>query len=94
MYKSLIRLKPPVKRVWVEQVQDISEEDALAEGIGSDTLAACGDHPELRCYVTIPDDNHAYVTPIAAFQPFWNTLYPGSWGRNDWVFACEFSINA
>lgn len=64
-----------ITRVRVEHVQDISEADAIAEGIGTDIIPACGDHPALECYVTVPDDNHAYVTAREAFRPLWDSLH-------------------
>jgi len=35
MYNSLVRYMPPVLRVGVERVQEISEEDCAAEGISA-----------------------------------------------------------
>lgn len=68
MPKWACRLRLTVKRVWVEQVQDISLEDCAADG--------------------------GYTDPTTdwrwSFMDLWNSLYPGSWDRNDLVFACEF----
>jgi hypothetical protein len=27
---------------------------------------------------------------VPKFANLWDGIYPGSWGRDDWVFACEF----
>ncbi len=50
----------------VEQVQEITEEEAYNEGIcGGDWL---GD-------------------PVGEFAKLWDSIYPGSWERNDWVWV-------
>lgn len=32
------------------------------------------------------------ISPHRAFVTLWQSLYPGSWDRNDWVYANEFEI--
>lgn len=94
-YREASRILLEVTAVRVERVQEISEDGAVAEGIRRDTIAATGDHPELECWVTIPDDNHAYVTPIDAFEKLWDSLnakrgFP--WSANPWVWVIEFKV--
>lgn len=67
--KPSIHMSKWAARIWlevidvkVERVQDISEEDAIAEGLFN----------------------------VGYFAETWEALYPGSWGRNDWVFAYTF----
>jgi len=76
-----------------ERVQDISWEDAKSEGIRRDIISATGDHPNLECWVTIPDDNHAYRTPMAAFKKLWNSINAKrgyGWDKNPEVKVIEF----
>jgi len=88
------RVTLEVTAVRVERLQEITEEDARAEGIRSDILPACGDHPDLACYVSEPDDNHAYRTRVEAFRKSWdhvNGKRPGcSWDANPWVWVLSF----
>lgn len=76
MPKDAARIWLKVKRVWVERVQDISEEDARAEGAVDPNLGI-----------------HGIEQYKAGFRDFiWTRIYPGSWGRNEWVRACEFEV--
>ena len=74
-WMSRIRLR--VKSVRVERVQDITEEDSIAEGV----------RPAL-CMVTPGSTN---ATPIyrSAFMDTWNATYR-TWDANPWVWAIEF----
>jgi hypothetical protein len=85
-FKEACRLKLKVKRVWVERVQEISKEDAIAEGIppfeviqGKVITWAC-------------KDGLASFNPVCSLEDLWNSIYPGSWDRNDWVWASEFEV--
>ena len=71
MPKTIARIFLKVKRVWVERIQDISEEDCRAEGVDT-TNASVGGYLKIR------------------FSRLWDSIYPGSWDRNEWVFAMEF----
>jgi len=72
-----------VEEVRVEQVQDISEEDAQAEGVG----------PFLMGYAGVSADNMTEIESYrASFEDLWNTIHgEGAWARNDWVFIYHFS---
>ena len=78
-----------VKRVWVHRIQDITEEDAIAEGVDykiteADAKArALSGHDPYGVRWNTP-------TPREAFRGLWESIYPGSWERNYWVWACEF----
>lgn len=76
------RITLEVTSVRVERVQDISEEDAKAEGIyklpGTPIFELSKKHP---------------MAPSAkdAFCYLWESLHgPGAWDRNDWVWVYEF----
>ncbi len=74
-----------VKRVWVERVQDISQEDALAEGIiyeYADNGYACS----VDQFETLWDSIYAGREDSKG-----NPLNI-SWNDNPYVWACEFSV--
>jgi len=100
-YKEACRIKLRVKRVWVERVQCISAEDAKAEGMPDDNFPC----EWLKCLKCNGDGVHGAlgynmgVTEIDCcdcdtvqkqFRIVWNSIYTGSWDRNDWVWCCEF----
>ena len=73
------RITLEITGVRVERLQNISEADALAEGV-SDTGAK------------ILDSAANEVTgPIAEYSVLWESINgPGSWDLNPWVWAVEF----
>ena len=94
MPKWASRLRLVLTDVGVERVNDISEADAIAEGIREDVLPANEDHPQCICYVSQPDDNHAYVTAREAFAASWDSInqrrgYPFDSGAWVWVLKYE-----
>lgn len=65
-------------RVWIERLQDISEEDAMAEGCGY--LLANHEYLEGN-----PDQYRQ------CYRILWEQINgPGSWDANPWVWALEF----
>ena len=90
MPRFACRLTLRVQRVWVHRVQEISEADATAEGV--EKLSNMGRHGAWRCYgdCECHKTGHGMRTSAtASFMSLWESLYPGSWDRNDWVWACE-----
>jgi len=85
-----IRIKLTNKRVWVERVQDISEADAIAEGIErvKDNMPPYA-YFGWRDYSSSDELPFDSDKPIASFKSLWNSIY-GSWERNDWVWCSEF----
>lgn len=91
------RILLEVVSVRVERLQDISEEDAKAEGITrigkeyinlGDTLFDKGPN-----FYTIELDGGNLNRPTAkeAFQGLWESINgPGSWDANPWVWVVEF----
>lgn len=82
------RLTLTVTDVRVERLQDISEADALAEGII---------HPWNKRYpFGLQLDGDAYClghTAAQAYRALWNTINgPGAWGANPWVAAYTFAV--
>lgn len=73
------RLTLTVTDVRVERLQDISEEDALAEGMTFDAFAR-GDIP-------------AAGGPIGSYSGLWDQINgPGSWEANPFVAAYSFTV--
>ena len=79
-----------VTSVRVERLQDISEEDAITEGIErADNFFGCTcwkayGEPE-GADVVCPDD------PIGSFRTLWEST-GGDWAANPWVWAIDFKV--
>jgi hypothetical protein len=78
MPKWACRLWLRVTDTDVEQIQDMTEQGAEAEGFTS-----IAEHSPGR-----PDK--MIRTARQSFRDHWETRYPGSWERNDWVWVYEF----
>lgn len=75
------RLTLEVTGVRVERVQDISEADAIAEGVESWAAAYCSRNPENK------------LDPVEYFGLLWNSINSArgyGWENNPWVFVVEF----
>lgn len=78
------RILLEVTAVRVERLQDISKEDAIAEGLHQDqagrwaTWSATEKHRE-------------HLNPVEAYRELWQSINgPGSWAANPWVWVVEF----
>jgi len=75
------RITLEVTGVRVERLQEITEEDAKAEGVGASEAAE------------MPDGKPCYSLP---FQMLWSCMYgtdtPRSWDANPWVWVVEFKV--
>lgn len=80
------RLVLEVTAVRVERLQDISEADAIAEGI--ELIPGPEPYPMWRHY----GKEHTRVTPASSsYQSLWEQINgPGSWAANPWVWVVEF----
>lgn len=116
-YKAL-RLRPNIflpkeaARIWlqvtdvrVERLQDITEEDAIAEGVkpaGCDDNLAC---PSKLCINECVDKDHwwNYLAPngedfpcftaVESFKSLWQSINsPESWEADPWVFVISFKV--
>ncbi len=87
------RILLEVKRVWVERVQDISEEDARVEGISCHDEQV-GKHFNLQTvYAAFPDKRGGFASAREAFECLWdsiNTKRGFGWDSNPWVWCVEF----
>lgn len=89
MPREACRLFLEITDVRVERVQDISEADAIAEGM----------EPWVECYAAHPlkpQSKPRFIgakhkaTCREAFEQAWSATYPGSWERDDWVWVISF----
>lgn len=72
------RLTLKVTGVRVEQVRDISKEDAIREGFA-------GGHGSIHGYMYS-------ATPQEHFSNTWQKIYGESWNRGDWVWVIDFEV--
>ncbi len=80
MPRQASRILLEVISVRVERLQDISDQDAIAEGIGLNPSAA-------GIYLT----GAAETLPHAAYRSLWESINgAGSWDANPWVWVVEF----
>jgi len=80
------RILLEVTGVRVERLQDISQDDAKAEGV--EQMGAC---PGLGLYRNYLDPMTGYIRPDDAFSSLWNSINgAGTWNANPWVWVIEF----
>ena len=82
------RITLEVTGVRVERLQDISEADAIAEGIERlGGPASCSPWKDYRS-----DQRFGfYSVPSASYRSLWESINgPESWGANPWVWVVEF----
>jgi hypothetical protein len=73
------RMTLTVTDVWVQPLQDISEADAVADGVDAVTMA---DAPRQAAWSRKSD-----------FAALWNSLHgPAAWAANPWVVALTFTV--
>lgn len=81
---SLCRVKVIVTDIRIERIQDISEADATVEGA---PLVDIVTNEEL----TDPSKRTYGGSRKHGFMLSWQSLYPGSWERNDWVWVYSWA---
>lgn len=94
------RITLEIVSIRVERLQEISEEDAIAEGIKTeigivDIRCYGGDPVEIkgtRYFFDSPKcDEYGYEDPVSAYAALWESINgPGSWDANPWVWVVEF----
>lgn len=93
MPRGLCRITLEITNVRVERLQDISEEDAIAEGV--DYYEGGDDWPNgasggFMDY-SKPDDCDYCLAPTDSFRTLWISINgPESWKANPWVWVIEF----
>jgi len=79
------RIQLEITNIRVERLQDISEDDVVAEGIDIDALLAAQDS-----YDIIADQNFTgRPTLLTAWRKLWEST-GGDWDTNPWVWVIEF----
>jgi hypothetical protein len=79
-----------VINIRVEQVRDLTESDALVEGIRSRESSG---HLQWGGVERAPAGSEGfcwYDSPREAFQALLDSIYPTAWSRNEWVWVVEF----
>ena len=84
MPRHASRITLEITNIRVERLQDISEADAMAEGVNSRLVVR-----NSSChYIEPPTDTYSY---IASYIPLWESANgKGSWDWNPWVWVIEF----
>ena len=87
MPRQASRITLEVTGVRVERLQDISEKDAIAEGI-EPTMPNPG-HWNWKDYLAEGCQTHA----VLSYKTLWESINgPGSWDANPWVWVVEFKV--
>lgn len=85
MYKSCTRLWLEVEEVLVERLQDISDEDAIAEGI--EVIEDNG----MTFYRNYVKAEFQLIYPCSSFQSLWESIHGSdSWLDNPFVWVIKF----
>jgi hypothetical protein len=80
------RITLEITEVRVERLQDISEADAIAEGIESEPGTA-----HWKNYDPSPGGWRYWESPIQSYRTFWNSINgPDAWDENPWVWVVAF----
>lgn len=94
------RITLTVTEVRVQRLQEISEEDAIAEGVTRCAWAeAMADDGRIEWHVPevrpgeYPGLTNAHPSPIGPFSELWERLHgPDAWDANPWVVAVSFTV--
>lgn len=83
------RITPELTGVRVERLQEISESDAIAEGIERDQRL----DPAGTCHWRVYGKERTGTnSPERSYQTLWESINsPESWAANPWVWVVEFS---
>lgn len=78
-----------VKAVKVERLQDISEADAIAEGI----LRSPHGNQDLWCDYPLGSSAAGWTDPRHSFESLWESIHGAeAWEANPWVAAIDFTV--
>lgn len=86
------RITLEIESVRVERLQDISEENAKAEGVQSGWYDDHGETPGRYLYFTDADGSGTgHAKPSEAYRLLWESINgPGSWDENPFVWVITF----
>lgn len=90
--KELCRLFLKIKSITVERLNDISEDDAIAEGIEPvDSFNSGEGKPKKQLYKNYLPFGYKEVPAKDSFQSLWLSINGvNSWKDNPWVWVIEF----
>jgi hypothetical protein len=81
-----------VEGVKIERLQDISEEDAIAEGIDFCPIEEDG-LGGWKCYAAEPKGQDEWSSPYHSYRTLWDSINgAGAWRANPWVVAYTFRL--
>ncbi len=87
MRREAARISLGIVSLSVERLQDISEADALAEGIHRFEVNDC---VYFHARPTAPTEEH-FTSAVMAYRDLWESINgAGSWDANPWVWVVEF----
>ena len=91
MPKVAARIWLMVEEIRVERLQEISEEDAIAEGVD---FAESSNGKTYKDYLLYPNDVYEwYNSPKRSFESLWKSINGReSWNQNPWVWVIEFRV--
>lgn len=106
MPREASRIQLIVKRVWVERIQDMSENDARAEGIPPNHIGDFSSFdPDEQGFLDregyVADQRneeifyYGHFTAKEALPSHWDPIYATKgygWDDNAWVWCCEFEV--
>lgn len=86
------RITLRITDVRIERLTEITEHDAVAEGIAydmrRDPLGPCK-------WASVTDVSRGWSSPVAAYQELWEDINgDGSWETNPWVWVISFERSA
>lgn len=91
MYRKFSRITLEITDIRVQRLQEISEDDAVAEGIQRLPLQ----ENEIGCWYSATPENHKSHgrTRVMAYKKLWDSINSKSghgWDKNEWVWAISF----
>lgn len=90
MPRLLSRILLEIVEVRVERLQDMTEKDAIAEGIEWEGAKLWKNYTLLRQGFYHPRGGQ-YLSAVNSYRTLWESINgPGSWERNPWVWALTF----
>ena len=92
MPREFSRITQLVREVRVQRLQDISEQDAIAEGL--EALTVFNDGPN-KWSVQIGGGSLSAPTARETFALLWNSLHTKlgeRWDDNPWIYALTFEV--
>lgn len=97
MPKSMCRIWLEVTNVRAERLQEISESDAIAEGVESwveERMKSRPTHYKVYCDLDNPNDPATYSsTAKVSFESLWHKINgKESWEANPWVWVVSFKV--